>query len=64
MLSIDKREIIERYIEAYNTFDIELMLLLLHPDVKFINLSNGEVNTQTVGKSDFRSTCKTIGNFN
>jgi hypothetical protein len=55
MVSINKREIIERYIEAYNTFDIDLMLSLLHPDVRFKNLSNGEINAQTVGKSEFES---------
>jgi SnoaL-like domain len=55
MVSINKREIIERYIEAYNTFDIDLMLSLLHPEVRFKNLSNGEINAQTVGKSEFES---------
>jgi hypothetical protein len=55
MVSINKREIIERYIEAYNTFDIDLMLALLHSDVRFKNLSNGEINAQTVGKSEFES---------
>ena len=55
MGQIDKQETIRRYIEAYNTFDIDLMLILLHPDVRFKNLSNGEINAQTIGKSEFES---------
>ena len=55
MGQIDKQEMICRYIEAYNTFDIDLMLTLLHPDVRFKNLSNGEINAQTIGKSEFES---------
>jgi len=55
MGQIDKQEMIRRYIEAYNTFDIDLMLTLLHPDVRFKNLSNGEINAQTIGKSEFES---------
>jgi ketosteroid isomerase-like protein len=55
MASINKREMIERYIKAYNSFDIDLMLSCLHPDVRFKNISNGEINAQTVGKSEFES---------
>jgi SnoaL-like domain len=55
MLPIDKREIIGRYIKAYNSFDIDSMLALLHPDVRFKNLSNGEINAQAIGKSEFES---------
>jgi hypothetical protein len=55
MVLIDKQDIIRRYIEAYNTFDIDLMLSLIHPDVRFKNLSNGEMNAQAVGKSEFES---------
>jgi len=55
MVTINKREIIERYMEAYNAFDIDLMLLLLHPDVRFKNLSDGKITAQTTGKSEFES---------
>ena len=53
MSSIDKRELIGRYIEAYNTFGIDSMLALLHPDIRFKNLSNGKITVQTAGKSEF-----------
>jgi hypothetical protein len=32
MSSIDKRELIDRYIEAYNTFDIDSMRAFIHPE--------------------------------
>jgi len=55
MSSIDKRELIDRYIEAYKTFDINSMLALLHPDIRFKNETNGKITAQTIGKSEFES---------
>ncbi len=46
---------IERYIEAYNSFDIETMISTLHPDITFQNISNGEVNTEIHGIEAFRT---------
>lgn len=48
-------QLIERYIEAYNTFDIETMLSTLHSDITFQNISNGEVNAETHGIEAFRT---------
>lgn len=48
-------ELIERYIEAYNTFDIETMMSTLHPDIAFQNISNGEINAETHGMEAFRT---------
>ncbi|MCZ8520995.1 MULTISPECIES: nuclear transport factor 2 family protein [Paenibacillus] len=48
------KAIIERYIEAYNSFDVEGMLTLLHPDIVFRNFAGGEMNTQTRGIQEFR----------
>ena len=48
-------QLIERYIEAYNAFDIETMLSTLHPDITFQNISNGEVNAETHGTEAFRT---------
>ncbi|MBX0331693.1 nuclear transport factor 2 family protein [Pontibacter sp. HSC-14F20] len=41
---MSRKEIIEKYISAYNHFDVEGMLLCLHKEVEFRNISNGEVN--------------------
>lgn len=43
------QKIIENYIDAYNSFDIDRMLSDMHKDIKFENISNGEVNLTTNG---------------
>jgi len=48
-----KQEIIKKFIKAYNSFDIDSMLLLLHPEIQFKNISSGEINVQTTGKDEF-----------
>lgn len=48
-------ELINRYIEAYNTFDIDAMMNTLHPDIEFKNISNGEINASTQGIEAFRA---------
>jgi hypothetical protein len=52
MISI-KEEIIKKFIKAYNSFDVNSMLVLLHPEVQFRNISGREVNAQTKGKDEF-----------
>jgi ketosteroid isomerase-like protein len=44
---------IYRYIDAYNNFDIDAMIGMLAPDVRFENVSGGEVNAKTSGKAEF-----------
>ena len=48
-------QLIERYIKAYNAFDIDTMISTLHPDITFQNISNGEVNAETHGTEAFRT---------
>jgi ketosteroid isomerase-like protein len=50
----EKRTLIDRYIAAYNDFDVDGMLALLHPDVEFRNISGGEVNASASGAEEFR----------
>jgi ketosteroid isomerase-like protein len=50
-----KQNFIERYIGAYNNFDVDGMLAGLHNDVVFKNITNGEINLQTDGIEAFRS---------
>lgn len=54
MISETSKEIIENYIEAYNSFDIESMVKLLHEEIVFKNFSNDEMNTETRGIQEFR----------
>lgn len=48
------RLLIERYINAYNVFDIEGMLALLSPDIIFENFSNGRLTASASGIEEFR----------
>lgn len=48
-----QQAIVESYIQAYNAFDVEGMLLHLHDEVVFRNVSNGEVTLETLGKAAF-----------
>ena len=49
------QKIIENYIDAYNSFDIDRMLLDMHDDIKFENTSNGEINLTTNGIAELRN---------
>ncbi len=53
-----KEEIIRNFIAAYNSFDVDSMLLLLHTEVQFKNISNGEVNVQAIGIDEFEKIAK------
>ncbi|TPE42643.1 nuclear transport factor 2 family protein [Pontibacter mangrovi] len=49
-----KRQIIESYINAYNSFDVAGMVQHLHPDIVFENISEGVTNHKILGISGFR----------
>lgn len=46
--------IIQEYISAYNSFDVEGTVNLLNKDIEFRNISNGDINTETKGTQEFR----------
>jgi len=54
MTKQEKRALIDRYISAYNAFDVEGMMATLHPDIAFKNVSGGEVNATATGAEAFR----------
>lgn len=54
MVSNETRDLIEKYLEAYNSFEIERMVELLHKDILFRNISNGETTVETKGIQAFR----------
>jgi steroid delta-isomerase-like uncharacterized protein len=54
MADIEKRIVIEQFIDAYNRFDVEGMLALLTPDVLFENVADGQVTAATSGIAEFR----------
>jgi len=49
-----KRSLIESYIAAYNASDIDGMMAVIHPEIKFKNVSGGEVNATASGEDEFR----------
>lgn len=48
-------QIIQNYVSAYNSFDVEGMIKDLHEDVIFKNILYGEVNLTTNGKTTFEN---------
>lgn len=49
------RSLIERYIAAYNAFDVDGMLAVLHPRVEFENVAGGQVTAAASGREAFRA---------
>lgn len=50
----DERALVERYVAAYNAFDVDGMLATLHADVRFENHSGGRLTVATDGIAAFR----------
>lgn len=48
-----REALIQAYIDAYNGFDVEGMLVALTDDVRFEHHSGGELSVATDGKADF-----------
>lgn len=63
MISKETQAFIENYVEAYNSFDVESMLKLLHIDILFRNFSNGEINIETRGKQEFKELAEKSSNI-
>ncbi len=58
MTEEEQRTVIQRYIAAYNNFDLNGMVAHLHPDLVFRNVSGGDVNAEAVGIDQFRELAK------
>lgn len=48
------RQLVDLYIDAYNAFDIDGILALLSPDIRFENYSGGELTASADGIDEFR----------
>lgn len=53
-MDANREQIITDYLRAYNRFDIQGMLANLHPEIEFVNISNGETNLTLKGIEEFR----------
>ncbi|HWE40867.1 MAG TPA: nuclear transport factor 2 family protein [Gemmatimonadaceae bacterium] len=49
------REVIDRYLAAYNAFDVAGMIEVLHPNIEFRNVAKGEVTAAARGRDEFRA---------
>ncbi|MEJ5962079.1 nuclear transport factor 2 family protein [Pedobacter immunditicola] len=50
-----REQIIHNYVNAYNNFDIDGMLIHLDPDILFKNVSEGAINMTLEGLTAFRA---------
>lgn len=54
MNSSSMKDLIDRYLAAYNAFDVDGMLSLLSQDVRFENYSGDQLTAATSGTDEFR----------
>lgn len=55
MKPTEMRALVDRYVDAYNRMDISAMLLTVHPDVVFKNISGGCVNASANGIAELKA---------
>ncbi|MFC7421752.1 nuclear transport factor 2 family protein [Iodobacter arcticus] len=55
MNATETRALLDRYISAYNRMDIPAMLLTVHSDIEFKNISGGVVNATAIGATELRA---------
>lgn len=53
MDAVEMRQLIDRYVAAYNAFDVDGMLAVLHPEIEFRNVSRGEITASASGADEF-----------
>ncbi len=51
------KEIVQKYISAFNDFDIETMVSLMHSDCIYEGRTNGTLTYSIKGKHGFRQVC-------
>lgn len=54
MQDIDEKELISRYLAAYNAFDIDGMMAVLSPAIRFENYSGDQLTAEVTGVEAFR----------
>lgn len=51
----EAKALIEEFLDAYNRFDIDTMMELVHPEVEFRNYSGGDLDATVLGREEFRA---------
>jgi ketosteroid isomerase-like protein len=49
------RAVVDRYLAAYNAFDVDGIVAAMHPDVEFEDVSSGRVTTSARGREELRA---------
>jgi ketosteroid isomerase-like protein len=55
MDAMQAKMLVNKYVEAYNGFDVPGILACLHPDVQFEHSTNGDVTVRLEGKAAFEA---------
>jgi hypothetical protein len=55
MDAMQAKMLVDKYVEAYNSFDVPGMLAGLHPEVQFEHSTNGDVTVRLEGKAAFEA---------
>lgn len=56
----EKKTLIQGYLNAYNSFDLDCMMNAIHQDIEFKNVSGGETNASASGINEFQAIAPTI----
>ena len=54
MDTVAQRDLVDRYITAYNSFDIAGLMSTVHPRIEFRNVAGGKINATARGSGEFR----------
>lgn len=50
----EAKALIERFLDAYNRFDVDGMMELVDPEIEFRNISGGDLDATAMGEDEFR----------
>lgn len=54
----DPRQVVERFLEAFNRHDVEAMLALAHPEVQWLSVDGDKISVETAGQAALRDSMK------
>lgn len=54
----DPRQVVERFLEAFNRHDVEAMLSLAHADVQWLTVADDKISVDTAGQAALRDSMK------
>ena len=59
----ERESIIKNYVDGYNTFDVDKMVVDFDENVVFENIQNGETNMSLSGLTEFRQQAEQAKNY-